>query len=103
MNRVLLLSVAALSLAACGQQAPQPVVEVDLLQTRDYTFAVSPTRTDVEVKPGHLGTTFCFTDSRLAGVQVCNNLSTGKRVVETGRDFNAQFTALEDGQTVTAK
>ncbi|ULH17334.1 hypothetical protein MF271_19280 (plasmid) [Deinococcus sp. KNUC1210] len=105
MNRILILTVAALALAACGPKpvASTPVVQVDLLQTRDYTFAVGPTRTDVEVKAGHLGTTFCFTDSQPNSSEVCNNLTTGKRVVETGSTYTAQFTALEDGHTVNAK
>ncbi|ULH15986.1 hypothetical protein MF271_04965 [Deinococcus sp. KNUC1210] len=102
MKKILILATAALALAACGPKGTPPLT-VELRQTRDYTFAVGPTRTDAEVKPGHLGTTFCSTDAQPNSSQICNNLTIGKRVVETGRDFNAQFTSLEDEQTVTAK
>ncbi|ULH15540.1 membrane lipoprotein lipid attachment site-containing protein [Deinococcus sp. KNUC1210] len=102
MKKILILTVATVVLAACGPKVTPPVT-VELRQTRDYTFAVAPTRTDVEVKPGHLGTKFCYTDAQPNSSEVCNNLTTGKRVVETGSTYNAQFTALEEGQAVAAK
>ena len=104
MKRVLLLSVAVLSLAACGPKALTPApAQPKMLSTRDFTFSELATSTTVTVRPKHLGTRFCYTDSRLNGVQVCNNLVTGKRKVDTGQNFAATFTALEDGAVVNAR
>ena len=45
----------------------------------------------VAVRPGKTGTRFCYTDTKLAGVQVCNSLSTGQRTVQSGYSLGVMF------------
>jgi hypothetical protein len=90
MRKLLILSTLALTLAACST-GPKPT-EVKIYITSTYSYAVSSTETVVAVRPGKTGTQFCYTDSRLAGVQVCNNLATGTRTVPSGYDLGVVFT-----------
>ena len=91
MKKFLTLSVLALTLAACAQPTatPQPATEIHVTAT--YTYTIKATESVVSVNPGKLGTRFCFTDSRLAGVLVCNNLYSGGRTVSSGYDLGVVF------------
>ncbi|MGY2892741.1 hypothetical protein [Deinococcus sp. UYEF24] len=92
MKKFLTLSVLALSLAACAQPpaAPLPVTEISVTGT--YTYVIKATESVVSVNQGKTGTRFCYTDNKLAGVQVCNNLVTGTRAVKSGYDLGVVFT-----------
>ena len=91
MKRTLLLSALALTLAACGGTS-KPVPLTDIRVTGTYTYAVSARQTVVTVRPGKLGTRFCYTDSSLSGPQVCHNLDAGQIAVTTGYAFGVVFT-----------
>ena len=65
--KYLTLIALALTLAACSTAPRPPDVYIQITGT--YTYAVSPTQTVVSVRPGKLGTRFCYTDRTLAGVQ----------------------------------
>jgi hypothetical protein len=95
MKKLLTLSVLALTLAACST-APKPVppqpVEIKIYMTATYKYEVLPLATVVSVRPGKVGTRFCYTDSKLAGTQICNNLVTGSRTVQSGYNQGVVFT-----------
>ena len=101
MKKHLILSALALTLAACSKPAAPRPAEIKLYLTATYSYAVSPTESVVAARPGRLGTRFCYTDDKLAGVLVCNNLVTGTRTVLSGYDLGVVFTE-PDAPTSTA-
>ena len=88
--KYLTLAALALTLAACSAAPKLP--DVNIRVTGTYTYAVSARQTVVAVRPGKLGTRFCYTDSSLSGLQVCHNLDAGKITVTTGYDLGVVFT-----------
>lgn len=90
--KYLTLTVLALTLAACSKPAaPQPA-EIKIYLTATYSYAVSPAESVVAVRPGKLGTRFCYTDRSLSGLQVCHNLDAGQITVQTGYALGVVFT-----------